>query len=87
PSPAFRAHRRYLLRARCWAEFPDGYELMRQLRALPGMEKVPAFALTGYGQPEDVAKAHEVGFDAHFTKPVDLDELDRRLREAIKQER
>ncbi|HEX2998725.1 MAG TPA: ATP-binding protein, partial [Armatimonadota bacterium] len=65
----------------------DGYELMRQLRALPGMEKVPAFALTGYGQPEDVAKAHEVGFDAHFTKPVDLDELDRCLREAIKQER
>jgi CheY-like chemotaxis protein len=32
-------------------------------------------ALTGHGQPEDRQRAAEAGFDAHLTKPVDLDAL------------
>jgi CheY-like chemotaxis protein len=28
--------------------------------------------LTGYGQAEDVARAHEAGFDVHIVKPVDM---------------
>jgi CheY-like chemotaxis protein len=27
-------------------------------------------ALTGYGQPEDVRRAEEAGFDTHLVKPV-----------------
>ena len=32
-------------------------------------------ALTGYGQPEDRSRSAEVGFSAHFVKPVAFDEL------------
>jgi signal transduction histidine kinase len=54
----------------------DGYEVARRLRADPRMRgKTPA-ALTGYGQSHDRARALEAGFDQHFTKPVDIAELE-----------
>jgi len=61
----------------------DGHEVMRRLRALPGLAHTPAFALTGFGQEQDIERARAAGFDAHLTKPVDLADLDRRLREAL----
>jgi CheY-like chemotaxis protein len=30
----------------------------------------PAIALSGYGQEEDIARAHEAGFAIHLTKPT-----------------
>jgi CheY-like chemotaxis protein len=36
---------------------------------------VRLIALTGYGQAEDVRQAIAAGFDAHITKPVNLDQL------------
>jgi DNA-binding response OmpR family regulator len=33
-------------------------------------------AITGYGQSRDKALAMEAGFDRHFTKPVNLPELE-----------
>jgi CheY-like chemotaxis protein len=32
-------------------------------------------ALTGYGQPDDIRHALEAGFEAHLTKPINLDQL------------
>jgi CheY-like chemotaxis protein len=32
-------------------------------------------ALSGYAQPEDVARAAEAGFDAHVAKPPSITEL------------
>jgi two-component system CheB/CheR fusion protein len=31
--------------------------------------------MTGYGQPEDLARARAAGFDHHVVKPVPLDKL------------
>lgn len=53
----------------------DGYQLLREMRQLPDMDKVPAVALTGYGRPADVERAHEEGFAEHLTKPIDIDQL------------
>ena len=50
----------------------DGYEVARQLRALPGGAAMKLVALTGYGQAGDRDKALSAGFDAHLVKPVDL---------------
>jgi len=49
----------------------DGYDLMRQVRALPGGRgaDIPAIALTGYAKPEDRAQALEAGFQLHLAKP------------------
>jgi signal transduction histidine kinase len=57
----------------------DGYELARQVRALPDGGKVRLIAVTGYGQPEDRRRALEAGFDLHFVKPVDLLKLEELL--------
>lgn len=54
----------------------DGYELARRLRATAGLETLWLVALTGFGQPSDLARAKEAGFDAHLLKPVSLERLD-----------
>lgn len=51
----------------------NGYEVARRLRSSGSCAHL--VALTGYGQPEDVLRAREAGFDAHFVKPVDLQQL------------
>lgn len=55
---------------------PDmsGYEVARRIRACAADAWL--VALTGWGQPEDKRKAAEAGFDAHWTKPVDLSHLE-----------
>ena len=56
----------------------DGFEVARRVRAELG-GAVFLVALTGYGQPEDRARARAAGFDMHLTKPLDLDVLERAL--------
>ncbi|NJL47207.1 MAG: response regulator [Leptolyngbyaceae cyanobacterium SM2_5_2] len=55
----------------------NGYELMRQVRALPAEQggQLPAIALSGYGSRKDVQAAREAGFQLHLTKPVDFETL------------
>ena len=38
--------------------------------------KTPAIALTGFGMQEDIERAQKAGFDAHLTKPVNLQKLE-----------
>lgn len=57
----------------------NGNELARELRALPGMGKAVLIAVTGYGQQEDRDNSREAGFDHHFVKPLDVDNLMRVL--------
>ena len=53
----------------------DGYELARALRRLYPAPVLRLVAFTGYGGPEDAARALAAGFDAHLVKPVDFDKL------------
>jgi CheY-like chemotaxis protein len=53
----------------------DGYTVLRQLRERPGLGKVYAAAMTGYGQKADRQATLAAGFDAHLTKPVELEQL------------
>jgi len=59
----------------------NGYELARQLRKLPLPAKLTLIAVTGWGREGDKARAIEAGFDYHFTKPVDPEQLFELLRE------
>jgi signal transduction histidine kinase/CheY-like chemotaxis protein len=58
----------------------DGYEVARQLRAELG--SIYLIALTGYGQADDRRQALLAGFDAHITKPTDLETVERTLAAA-----
>ena len=53
---------------------PDGsgYDLMREIRT---RSMVPAIALSGFGDVEDVRRSIEVGFTRHLIKPIDVEEL------------
>jgi two-component system CheB/CheR fusion protein len=57
----------------------DGYRLAQSLRRLPGGQSALLIALSGYGSPEEKERALEAGFDAHLTKPANIDELQRLL--------
>lgn len=56
---------------------PDmtGYDVARQIRATSHGSKIVVIAMTGYGAPEDRARAIDAGFDLHLVKPVDPDDL------------
>ncbi|MEH2000376.1 MAG: response regulator [Nostoc sp.] len=55
----------------------DGYTLIRKIRALKPeiWAKLPAIALTAYGDSEYRRRALEAGFQTHVAKPVDPGEL------------
>jgi signal transduction histidine kinase len=65
----------------------DGYEVARRIRTLHGGHNIMLVALTGWGQESDRRRAQEAGFDAHLTKPVDLDKLGQLLGECTGQSR
>ncbi len=48
----------------------SGHELAQRLRATPGGERCRLIALSGYGQPEDLARSRAAGFETHLVKPV-----------------
>lgn len=50
----------------------DGYDLARSLRALPGYDKVPMVAVTGFSMFDDRRRSLDAGFNAHLTKPIEL---------------
>ncbi len=60
----------------------DGYKVALRLREEPGLEAVLLVAVTGYGTPEDVARAREARFDRHITKPADPEQVRRLLAES-----
>jgi signal transduction histidine kinase len=53
----------------------DGYQLLEQLRLLPGLSDVPAVAVSGYASEEDRERALAVGYLALVPKPIDVDVL------------
>lgn len=53
----------------------DGYAVARTLQGDAALANVYRVALSGFTQPEDQARARAAGFDAHVSKPPDLDEL------------
>src|SRR5687768_16758792 len=53
----------------------DGYQLLEQLKVLPGMDGVPAIAISGYASDEDRERALDTGYRALVAKPIDVDVL------------
>jgi CheY-like chemotaxis protein len=59
----------------------NGYEVARQIRRQTWGERTLLIAVTGWGQAEDKARSRAAGFDCHLTKPVDLDQVEKLLRD------
>ena len=50
----------------------SGYELLRALRQVPGLEEAPAFMCSADAMPDDVQRAKAAGFIGYWTKPIDI---------------
>ncbi len=62
----------------------DGMEATRRIRALePPRREVPIIALTAYAMKEDQERIMGSGMDGYVTKPVDIAEFSRVLRELL----
>jgi CheY-like chemotaxis protein len=57
----------------------DGYDVIQELRGMPGVAEATIVATTGYGREEDRTRCLAAGFDEHLTKPVDLARIQRIL--------
>jgi CheY-like chemotaxis protein len=57
----------------------NGYEVARRIREDEWGRSVFLLAITGWGNPDDVARAMAAGFNEHLTKPVDADHVVRLL--------
>jgi DNA-binding response OmpR family regulator len=57
----------------------DGFELARRLRGRSANEGALLVALTGYGQAHDRVLSRAAGFDHHFVKPIEIDDLEAAL--------
>lgn len=53
----------------------DGYDLIGELRRQNGTKSAVAVAVTGLGREGDRKRAIAAGFDAHLSKPIELETL------------
>lgn len=60
----------------------NGYDATRRIRETKSGQNMFIIALTGWGQPADIAKSLEAGCSAHLVKPVDFAALDALLANA-----
>jgi CheY-like chemotaxis protein len=70
-----RAHRPEVVLLDIGLPGMDGYEVASRLRSDECCSEALIVAVSGYGQPEDLRRAKEAGFDHHLVKPVDYDAL------------
>jgi two-component system CheB/CheR fusion protein len=59
----------------------NGTQVAKAVRADSSMDTVKLIALTGHGQPHDIKRTQEAGFDGHLTKPIDMNELAKTMNE------
>ena len=57
----------------------DGYEATREIRKLPGAEKLPIAAFSANAFEEDKKRSVEAGMNIHVAKPINIKELTRSL--------
>lgn len=53
----------------------SGFEVAKQIRREPRLQKTVLLALSGYGRPEDVERSLSAGFASHLTKPADANQI------------
>jgi len=58
----------------------SGFDVLRVLRTLPGLEHVPAYMCSADAMPEDIERALSCGFRGYWTKPIDIVAVTTELR-------
>jgi CheY-like chemotaxis protein len=60
----------------------NGFDVARNIRAQPWGSSVRLIAVSGWFSPDDIDRAVQAGFDAHVSKPINMDALPGMLQAA-----
>ena len=58
----------------------DGIEVLRRIKADPGLKKLPVIMLTTTDDARDVDRCHQLGCHEYIQKPVDYDKFAEAIR-------
>lgn len=61
----------------------DGWTAARELKASPLLQPIPVIALTAHAMVGDRERALKAGCDDYITKPINIQELDRKLKKYL----
>jgi len=61
----------------------DGVEATRILKSMPETRAIPVVAVTAEAMLHDTRRAGDAGFAAYLTKPINIEDIHRILREAV----
>jgi diguanylate cyclase (GGDEF)-like protein len=61
----------------------SGFDLLRELRAVPALADIPVIVLSAHHAPEERVAGLDLGADDFLAKPVHLDELLARIRRQL----
>jgi CheY-like chemotaxis protein len=53
----------------------DGLEVLRQVKADPGLKSIPTVVLTSSREEQDLLRTYDLGVNAYVVKPVDFHEF------------
>ena len=58
----------------------NGHDVARAIRARPWGKDIVLIALSGWGQPDDMRRSLDAGFNHHLAKPAERGEVERLLQ-------
>jgi DNA-binding response OmpR family regulator len=61
----------------------DGYELCGLLKSKPLLKDLPVAFISGNKTEDDIRRGFEAGCDEYITKPFDVDEIQRTVRDLL----
>lgn len=61
----------------------DGYAVMQCLRESELTRHIPVVAISANAMPKDIERGKAAGFVAYVTKPIDIVDLQRRVRDLL----
>ena len=61
----------------------DGWEATRRIKANPDLKSIPIIAVTSHAMVGDEIQAREAGCDDYLPKPVDENELMRKIKKFL----
>jgi CheY-like chemotaxis protein len=53
----------------------DGFEVLKWIRAQPGLRRLCVYILSASSRPEDIDRAYDLGANSYLVKPSNLDGL------------